>query len=99
MVVESRYKMKERWDECLGNWETINEKMRDIWLPEFGMPKNFVDLNNVIKQLVEHDRKFKVDALQITTLERGQVKKFVAGPIVALVVLRYLSTKMDRFKH
>jgi hypothetical protein len=45
--------------------------MRDIQLPEFGMPENFVDLNDIIKQLAEHDQKFEADVLQIMTLERG----------------------------
>jgi hypothetical protein len=37
--------------------------------------------------------------LEIKTLRKGQVRRFVDGPIGALIVLQYLSAKMDQFKH
>jgi hypothetical protein len=40
-VVEPQQNMQEMWEECLKNWEKINEKMRDIQFPEFGSPENF----------------------------------------------------------
>jgi hypothetical protein len=43
--------MQDRWEECLRNWEKINQKMRDIQLPEFGMPEDFIDLNDIVKKL------------------------------------------------
>jgi hypothetical protein len=65
--------------------------MKDIQLPEFGMPKYFMDLNDIVKQLEDQDRKFKADFLEIKTLEKGQVRRFTNGPIGAsdnLVVLK-----------
>jgi hypothetical protein len=45
LVVEPQQKMQDRWEECLNNWEKINQRMKDIQLPEFGMPEDFMDLN------------------------------------------------------
>jgi hypothetical protein len=47
--------------------------MKDIQLPKFGMPEDFVDLNDIVKQLEEKDQKFEADVLEIKTLEKGQV--------------------------
>jgi hypothetical protein len=91
--------MQDRWEECLENWEEINYKIIDIQLLEFGMIEYLVDLNDIIKRLVEKDHKFESDFLEITTLEREQVRKFVDGLIGASIVLQYLSAKMERSKH
>jgi hypothetical protein len=61
--------------------------MKDIHLLEFGMPKEFVDLNNMVKQPKEHDWKFEADVLEIKTLEKGQVRRFTNGPIRASTIL------------
>jgi hypothetical protein len=87
VVVEPQQKIQGMWEECLKNWENINEKMRDIWLPEFGIHENFVYLHDIVEQLDENDHKFEVDVLQIMTLERGHLRKFADGSIRASLVL------------
>jgi hypothetical protein len=56
LVVEPQQNMKDRWEECLKNWEKINQRMRDIQLPDFGMPEDFVDLHDIVKQHGEQDQ-------------------------------------------
>jgi hypothetical protein len=38
LVKEPQLKMQEIWEECLRNWDHINQKMIDLQLPEFGSP-------------------------------------------------------------
>jgi hypothetical protein len=33
--------MQERWDKCLRSWRKIDEKMREIQFPEFGLQNIF----------------------------------------------------------
>jgi hypothetical protein len=42
MVQEPQQKMQKRWEECEKSWEKINQEMRNIDLPEFGPPEDFV---------------------------------------------------------
>jgi hypothetical protein len=86
--------MHDNWEECLKNWEKINQKMRDIQLLEFSMPGEFVDINDIVKQIAEHDHKFEADFLKITTLGTRQGRNFVDRPIGASIVLRYLRSNM-----
>jgi hypothetical protein len=87
LVVEPQQKMKDRWEECLKNWGKINQKMRDIHLPEFGMPDDFTNLNDIVKQFLELDEIFEVDVLEVKMLERGQIKRLIDGPIGASWIL------------
>jgi len=73
--------------------------MKYIQLFEFGMPKDFVELRDIIKKLEERDWKFEFDMLEIKMMEKGQARRFIDGPIGASMVLWYLSAKMDQFKH
>jgi hypothetical protein len=50
MVQEPQRKMKERWGECEKSWEKINLEMKNIDLPEFGPPEDFLDLHDIVKQ-------------------------------------------------
>jgi hypothetical protein len=54
---------------------------------------------SVIKKHNKMDQKFKVDFLQIKTLEREKVKNFVEIPTRILVVLHYLGARMDKFRY
>jgi hypothetical protein len=65
------------------------------------MPEDFVDLNDTVKQFVEHDLKFEADVLEIKTLERGQDEKVcrwgdrsIGGP--AILECQEIQTLGDR---
>jgi hypothetical protein len=48
LVKEPRLKMQEIWEECLRNWDHINQRMIDLKLPEFGSPDDFVELRIIV---------------------------------------------------
>jgi hypothetical protein len=39
----------------------INREMKDIGLPEFGSPKDFVDLHDIVKKHAEQDSAWTVE--------------------------------------
>jgi hypothetical protein len=44
-----------KWAESKRNWVKINKEMKDIRLPKFGMPNEFIDLCNMVKLYTEQD--------------------------------------------
>jgi hypothetical protein len=67
------------------SWEKINREMKDIGLPEFGSPEDFVDLHDIVKRHAEHDSTWEVEIAQVASMTPGQVKKFMEHPIKAHV--------------
>jgi hypothetical protein len=55
MAQEPHQEIQEKWVECEKSWTKINRAMRDIDLPEFGTPDDFVDLHDIVKLHVEQD--------------------------------------------
>jgi hypothetical protein len=72
--------------------------MRDISLPEFSMPDDFINLNDMVKQCMESDEKFESDVFEVKRMEGGKFKRLVDGLIGASWVLQHLSPKIDWFK-
>jgi hypothetical protein len=87
--------MQERLEEFLKDWDKINQKMRNIQFPEFDAHEN---LSDIVKQFEEHDQKFEDDFLEIKNLEKGQVKNFIDGKMIASTILRNLGSKVVWFK-
>jgi hypothetical protein len=50
MAQEPQQDIQEKWADCKKSREKINREMKDIGLPEFGSPKDFVDLHDIAKQ-------------------------------------------------
>ena len=48
--------MQEIWGECEECWEKINPEMNNIDSPEFGPPKDFSNLHDIVKQHGEKDQ-------------------------------------------
>jgi hypothetical protein len=55
--VEPTKKMQVMWDECLGRWEKINERMREIQFLEFGSLEEFWNIGDIVRQHVYRDHK------------------------------------------
>jgi hypothetical protein len=50
MAQEPQREIQKKWVECEKGWEKINQEMKGIGLPEFGSPKDFVDLHDIVKR-------------------------------------------------
>jgi hypothetical protein len=49
MSREPHQEIQEQWAKCEKHWGKINKAMKDIRLPEFGMPNDFVDLHDIVE--------------------------------------------------
>jgi hypothetical protein len=47
--------IQEKWAKCEKSWVKINKAMKDIGLPKFGMPDDFVDLWDIVNSHTEQD--------------------------------------------
>jgi hypothetical protein len=72
--------MQERWGECEKIWEKINQEMLNIDLPEFGLPEDFFDLHDIVKQHEEQGLAWEAKISPISSMILGQVKKFMEPP-------------------
>jgi hypothetical protein len=52
---EPHWEIQDKWAECENSWTKINQAMRDISLPEFSTPEDFVDLHDIFKLHVKQD--------------------------------------------
>jgi hypothetical protein len=52
--------------------------MKDIGLPEFDSPEDFVDLHDIVKQ----------DGTKVVNMVPGQVQQFMEHPIKAQTILQ-----------
>jgi hypothetical protein len=53
--------------------EYINWVMRDIGLPEFGSPEDFVDLHDIVKQHEKQDSLWIAEIAKVENMAPGQV--------------------------
>jgi hypothetical protein len=72
--------------------------MKDIGLPEFGSPKDFVDLHDIVKRHAEHDSTREAKIMQVASMTPSQVRKFMEHPIKAHTTLHCLSAKVIKYR-
>jgi hypothetical protein len=72
--------------------------MRDIGLPEFITPEDFVELHEIVKQHAEQDSLWTAEIAKVENMEPGQVHQFMEHPIKARTVLQQLSVKVVKYR-
>jgi hypothetical protein len=72
--------------------------MKDIGLPEFGSPEDFVDLHDIVKQHAEQDSTWTVEITKVESMAPGQVQHFMEHPIKARTILHHLSVKIFKYR-
>ena len=55
MAQEPHQEIQDKWIKCEKIWTKINRAMRDIGLPKFGTPDDFVDLRDIFKSHAKQD--------------------------------------------
>jgi hypothetical protein len=98
MSQESHREIQEKWAKCEKNWIKINRVMKDIRLPRFGTPDDFVDLRDIVKSHVEHESSWAEEITKVTNIMPGQVRQFMERPIKSWVVLQQLSTFLVKYQ-
>jgi hypothetical protein len=74
MAQEPHREIQEKWAECEKSWTKINRAMRDIDLPEFGTPDDFVDLRDIVKSHAEQDSSWAAEIEKVADMVPGQVQ-------------------------
>jgi hypothetical protein len=89
--------IQEKWSKCKKSWININRVMKDIELPEFGTPNEFVDLLGIVTTHAEQDSSWAKEITKVIDKAPGQVRKFMEHPIKALAMLQQLSAKIVKY--
>jgi hypothetical protein len=80
--------IQEKWAKCEKTWFKINKAMKDIRLPEFGMPNDFVDLCDIVKSHIEKDSSWVEEIAKVIDTTPGQVRQLMEHPIKAWATLQ-----------
>jgi hypothetical protein len=83
---------------CNKNWGKIKKIMKDVELPEFSTPDNFIDLNNVVKMHAEEDALWTEEFTKIADAKPGQVRKFTEHLIRAQTMLQQLKFSLVKYR-
>jgi hypothetical protein len=70
MAQEPQREIQEKWVDCERSWVNINREMKDIGLPEFGSPEDFVDLHDIVKQHAEQDSTWTAEIEKVVNMAR-----------------------------
>jgi hypothetical protein len=88
MAQEPHTEIQEKWVDYKRSWTKINRVMRDIDLPEFGTPDDFLDLHDIVRIHVEQDSSWDAEIEKVANMELGQVQQFMEHPIKAHTMLQ-----------
>jgi hypothetical protein len=72
--------------------------MKDIRLPEFGMPDDFVDLRDIVESHTKKDSSWAERLAKVTDTVPGQVQQFMEHPIKARAMLQQLSASLVKYQ-
>jgi hypothetical protein len=70
------------------SWTKVNWVMRDIDLPEFDTPDDFVDLRDIVKLHFEQDSSWDAEIEKVENMAPGQLQHFMEHPIKAETMLQ-----------
>jgi hypothetical protein len=88
MSQEPHQEIQEKWAKCEKTWIKINQVMKDIELPDFGTPNDFVDLHDIVKSYVKQDSSWVEEITKVTDMMLGQVRQFMEHLIKSRAMLQ-----------
>jgi hypothetical protein len=71
MSREPHRKIQEKWAKCEKRWGKINKEMKDIRLPNFGMPNDFTDLRDIVESHTKQDSSWAEILAKVTDTTLG----------------------------
>jgi hypothetical protein len=90
--------IQEQYAKCQKHWDKINKVMKDIKLPEFGNPSEFIDIRNVINMYAEQDSLWDKECVKVTDARLGQVRQFIEHLIRARTMLQQLNSTLIKYR-
>jgi hypothetical protein len=98
MAREPHREIQEKWTKCDKIWIKINRVMKDIGLPEFGTPDDFVDLRDIVKSHDEQDSSWAEEIAKVSNIAPGNVWQFMELPIKAWAISQQLSARIFKYR-
>jgi hypothetical protein len=74
MAQDPQWEIQEKWADCERCCTKINQAIRDIDLPKFGMPKDSIDLHDIVKLHVEQESSWTVYIENVVNMVLVQVQ-------------------------
>jgi hypothetical protein len=74
MSQDPHREIQKKWVRCEKHWGKINKAMKDIRLPDFGTPDNFVDLCDIVESHAKKDSLWAEELVKMTDAVPGQVQ-------------------------
>jgi hypothetical protein len=71
---EPQREIQEKWANCEKSWEKINQEMKDIDLPKFGSPEDFVDLHDIVKKHAKKESTWTREIAKVESMGPVQVQ-------------------------
>jgi hypothetical protein len=90
--------IQEQYAKCQKHWDKINKVMKDIKLPEFGTPSEFIDIRDVLKVYAEQDSLWTEECAKVADARPGQVQQFTEHPIRAKTMLQQLNSTLVKYR-
>jgi hypothetical protein len=72
--------------------------MRDISLPKFGTPDDFVNLRDIVKSHAKQDSSWDAKIANVADMASGQVQQFMKHPIKDQAMLQQLSARIVKYQ-
>jgi hypothetical protein len=98
MSLEPHREIQEKWATCKKHWSKINQVMKDIRLPEFGTPDDFVDLRDIVESHTKQDSSWAKRLAKVTGIVPRQVQQFTEHLIKARAVLQQLCVGLVKYR-
>jgi hypothetical protein len=89
--------IQEQWIKCKKHWDKIIKVMKDIRLPGFGTPDNFVNLSDVVESHAKQDSLWTEELAKMTDMRLRQVQRFVEHPIRTRTILQQLNSSLVKY--
>jgi hypothetical protein len=98
MAWEPHREIQEKWAKYEKICVKINKAMKDIGLPEFSTPDDFVDLCDIFKTHTEQDSSWIEEISKLTDMTPVQMRHFMEHLIKARAVLQQLSASIVKYR-
>jgi hypothetical protein len=89
--------IQEQWAKCQKHWGKINKVIKNVGLPKFDTPDEFINLSDVFKIHVEQDSLWAEECAKVTDAKPGQVQQFTEHPIRARAMLQQLNSSLVKY--
>jgi hypothetical protein len=98
MYQDPHREIQEQYAKCQKHWDKINKVMKDIKLPEFSTPNEFINIRDMLKTYVEQDSLWTKECAKVADARPGQVQQFIEHPIRAKTMLQQLNSTLIRYQ-